>query len=248
MSHVSTPLHHLRGTRGLSLAQRLIKLKAELASLENELGESQKEGSPAFDDEEPVDVGAEIAEGNKVKKSMTPHPHVEPAELIKEVVDVKLRIEKIGKMKDGKVEREKLVSAVLQGTGEKVTNGHADEHENEREGSLADERVKEEGVPVKMEVRDVAEMDRRLGEIERAVGSSSTSIDEVCVTSNSGVLTFSQMFTEHTTSFAITSSPDPPQYPAHSPHSTSPHRQHLSSLETPSHRPGQALHHEQPRQ
>jgi nuclear migration protein JNM1 len=178
----SAPLqHHLRSTHGLSLAQRLTHLKAELAALENELGESQKESSPALedDDEEPVDIGAEIAESNKPKKSIYAHGHVETGELIKEVVDVKARLEKIGKIKEGKTEREKLLNAVLQGTGERVGVVNAHSESRPVEGGLKDEKAKEEGISVKMEVRDIAEMDRRLGEIERAVGSSSTYVDEV---------------------------------------------------------------------
>lgn len=171
------PLHHHQRSHASSLAQRLTNLKAELAALEAELGEEQKQeaASGADEDDEPVDVAAEVEdspkpEGSKPKKGS--HGHVEPGQLIKEVVDVKARLEKIGKLKDGKTGREKLVSAVLQGVGERATS---------KEDASVQESPKDEekeSTPLKLEVRDIAEMDRRLGELERAVGASSTTVDE----------------------------------------------------------------------
>lgn len=179
--HVASVAHHHRHTHGVSLATRLANLKAELSALENELGD-QKEGSPGFeDDEEPVVVGEETAADDKPKKHAHGHGHVEPGELIKEVVDVKARLEKIGKLKEGRTGREKLVSAVLQGAGEQVsTAGKSDiGYEREEKEDVAKDDKEKESVPLKLEARDIADMDRRLGELERAVGSSSTSVDEV---------------------------------------------------------------------
>ncbi|GJE96752.1 dynamitin-domain-containing protein [Phanerochaete sordida] len=174
--------HHHQRSPASTLTQRLTSLKAELAALEAELGEAQKEESESVvddDDDEPVDIAAEVEDtpkpdGGKPRKSE--RAHVEAGELIKEVVDVKARLEKIGKLKDGRNGREKLVSAVLQGVGERATSREAVTEQDEEPPK--DEEKKEEGVPLKLEVRDIAEMDRRLGELERAVGASSATVDE----------------------------------------------------------------------
>lgn len=80
---------------------------------------------------------------------------------MKGLVDVRGRLEKVSKAKDG---RGKLVDRVL-GAKEGTTN---QEIPNENE------RTREES-----EVSNVAEMDRRVGELERLVGSSGTTLDEV---------------------------------------------------------------------
>lgn len=155
-----------------------------MAALEAELGDTQQQKgvlAAEDDEEEPVVVAAEVEdtpkpEEDKPKKSAL--GNVEPGELIKEVVDVKVRLEKIGKLREAKTGREKLVSAVLHGVGERSTSAEAVTGKGE-EKEIAETEKKEEGAPMKMEVRDIAEMDRRLGELERAVGASSTTVDEV---------------------------------------------------------------------
>lgn len=159
------------GSSGLTLAERLTNLKAELAALESELGEAQKAESPAAaeDDDEPV-----LVESEKTKKAERTHGHVDSGDLIKEMVDVKARLENINKLKETRTGREKLVSAVIQGVGERTSTG------TQQEGDAALEKeVKEEHSSMQMEVKDIAEMDRRLGELERAVGSTTTAADEV---------------------------------------------------------------------
>lgn len=119
-----------------------------------------------------------MVESEKTRRAESAHGHVEPGELIKEVVDVKARLERIGKLKDGKAGREKLVNAVLQGVGER--SGSAPEQTNDSSKDKAEKDEKdEEGSKPPLEVRDIAEIDRRLGELERAVGSASTAADEV---------------------------------------------------------------------
>lgn len=93
---------------------------------------------------------------------------------------MKARLENINKLKETKTGREKLVSAMLQGVGERTSSGTGHEEEKETDKKEA----KEESEPVQMEVRDIAEMDRRLGELERAIGSASTAADEVLNPSN----------------------------------------------------------------
>lgn len=124
-------------------------LQAELAVLENELSDPS---NPLLQKER--DAGHD------------------PGELIRGMVDVKNRLDKISKGKEGKG---KLVSVVL---GE----DSADEHEGTlRDGgkrALSDQTAPPttSGTP---DVKDIVEMDRRVGELEKMVGSSSTALDEV---------------------------------------------------------------------
>jgi len=92
--------------------------------------------------------------------------NVDPGELIRGLVDVRGRLEKIRKRKEG---RGKLVEVVL-GEGEAAEDGT---EEWDKEGKI-DKKAKE-----KPDIRSVVEMDRRVGELEKLVGSSSASLDEV---------------------------------------------------------------------
>lgn len=94
--------------------------------------------------------------------------NVDPGELIRGLVDVRGRLEKIRRGKEG---RGKLVGVVM-GESEKVEDVKEDWQKEGNSGR----KVKEE----KPDVRSVVEMDRRVGELEKLVGSSSTSFDEVC--------------------------------------------------------------------
>ena len=97
--------------------------------------------------------------------------HVDPGELIRGMVDVKSRLEKIGKVKEG---RGKLVSVVLgEGAKPETPAAEAQAKEKEAKGTAKDEKAK---TP---EVKDIADMDKRVGNLEKIVGSSSTALDEV---------------------------------------------------------------------
>lgn len=95
--------------------------------------------------------------------------NVDPGELIKGLVDVRARLDKVSQ-KEG---RSRLVQEVL-------SHGNKKEIPNTVE-------VKEEGATTKVKdgdqakdgVKELAEMDRRVGEVEKLIGSSSTSLDEV---------------------------------------------------------------------
>ena len=92
------------------------------------------------------------------------------------MVDVKRRIEKISKAREG---RSKLVSAML---GESDGEDTEEVKPAEKVESNKETSNKAEPLPTKSkapEVRDIAEMDKRVGELEKLVGSSSTSLDEV---------------------------------------------------------------------
>jgi len=97
---------------------------------------------------------------------------VDPGELIRGLVDVRGRLEKISKGKEG---RGRLVSVVM-GNGE--TEVKEDEKSKLDGAQKENERKKSEKKDVP-DVRSVVEMDRRVGELEKLVGSSSTALDEV---------------------------------------------------------------------
>lgn len=139
-------------TPALPLSQRLKRLQVELASLETELA----------DPSNPL-LHKEREEG-----------HVEAGELIRGMVDVKGRLEKISKVKEG---RGKLVSAVL---GEvDVVNAPRIDVTAESDAAKEQSQAKEKDEKPHTELRDIAEMDKRVGELEKIIGSSSTALDEV---------------------------------------------------------------------
>ncbi|KAI0082026.1 hypothetical protein K474DRAFT_1655955 [Panus rudis PR-1116 ss-1] len=140
-------------TPALPLSMRLKRLQAELASLETELA----------DPSNPL-LHKEREEG-----------HVDPGELIKAMVDVKGRLEKIAKVKEG---RGKLVSIVLDEAKEASANDpEVHIHDMDVNGSGKGKHDGEDGKP-KSEVKEMAEIDQRVGELERIVGSSTITVDE----------------------------------------------------------------------
>jgi nuclear migration protein JNM1 len=94
--------------------------------------------------------------------------NVEPGELIRGLVDVRSRLDRIKKGKEG---RAKLVGVVLDSG---VTSK---EISKTQEISAVVEAA--EAIPNKSEMRTMVDIDRRMGELENLVGSSSTSLDEV---------------------------------------------------------------------
>ncbi|KAI9068320.1 hypothetical protein FKP32DRAFT_1587720 [Trametes sanguinea] len=145
----------------VSLSQRLRLLQAEVAALETELSDPT----------------------NPLLRKEKEAGHADPGELIRGMVDVKRRIEKISKAREG---RGKLVSVVL---GESDAEDAAHEMKAgdaaQETGKKSEEGAKESSSasgPAKgkaPEVRDIAEMDRRVGELEKLVGSSSAALDEL---------------------------------------------------------------------
>jgi len=92
---------------------------------------------------------------------------VDPGELIRGLVDVRTRLDRIKKGKEG---RAKLVGAVLE-------SGITSKIGNMEETSVV--KNNEEALPHKSELQTMVDIDRRMGELENLVGSSSTSLDEV---------------------------------------------------------------------
>jgi len=93
--------------------------------------------------------------------------NIDPGELLKGLVDVKTRL---GKFSVGHQGRVRLVQGVLQ---DPPPVDHDTEMVSEKNGADAKEPHKSLET-----ARGVAELDRRIGELERLVGSASTSLDE----------------------------------------------------------------------
>ncbi|KAI0766853.1 hypothetical protein BD413DRAFT_480492 [Trametes elegans] len=140
----------------IPLSQRLHLLQAEVASLEMELSDPT----------------------NPLLRKEKEGGHADPGELIRGMVDVKRRIEKISKAREG---RGKLVSVVLGETSDTEEAHEVKEAEKKPEESVKPKvGTTPEGAKSKVpEVRDIAEMDRRVGELEKLVGSSSAPLDEL---------------------------------------------------------------------
>ncbi|KAG1812424.1 Dynamitin-domain-containing protein [Suillus subaureus] len=118
------------------LPARLRALQAELAALEGEVADPS---NPALK-----------AEG------------VDAGEMIRGLVDVRRRLEKVRMGREG---RGRLVDVVL-------GDGGKEDGEEDVEQPGADVKAKESKVQGVPEVRGVAEMDKRVGELEKLVGSS----------------------------------------------------------------------------
>ena len=162
----SRPSSPGQGTSSLPLSQRLRLLQAEVAALEVELS----------DPTNPL-----------LRKEKEAGHAADPGELIRGMVDVKRRIEKISRAREG---RGRLVSVVLGESdveedivkiAEPTPKPKKKEGEEGKDGEA--QKTKPQLVlpaePKAPEVRDIAEMDRRVGELEKLVGSSSTALDEV---------------------------------------------------------------------
>ncbi|KAI0633740.1 hypothetical protein C8Q77DRAFT_1260724 [Trametes polyzona] len=140
----------------IPLSQRLRLLQAEVAALETELSDPT---NPLL---------------RKEKEAGT----ADPGELIRGMVDVKRRIEKISKAREG---RGKLVSVVLgesdaEDASEPPAKPQEPEKKMESSGPQPATAAAKQRAP---EVRDIVEMDKRVGELEKLVGSSSTALDEL---------------------------------------------------------------------
>ena len=97
---------------------------------------------------------------------------IDPGELLRGLVEVRGRLGKINETKTG---RGKLVNAVIDG----VRPGLPDA--NLTESTPVGQRAERQVNP-----QDLAELDERVGELESAIGSSTTSLDEVGYVNLSG--------------------------------------------------------------
>jgi len=136
-------------SRNPPLSQRLRALQSELASLEEELSDPSNPSLQRGRDEESLD----------------------PGELIRGLVDVRGRLEKIRKEKEG---RSRLVGVIIGDAGS-VDRGERDK-ENQHIEDIKSSSDKT--------LHSVVDMDRRVGELEKLVGASSATLDEVSTISN----------------------------------------------------------------
>ncbi|KAJ7714172.1 Dynamitin-domain-containing protein [Mycena maculata] len=130
-------------SRPIPLSQRLRALQAEVMSLETELADP---ANPLLFKEREEDS-------------------VDPGELIRGLVDVRGRLDKIRKGKEG---RGRLVGVIL---GQEEEKGPDSKQPKSASASAPDESGKPD-------VRSIVEMDRRVGELEKLVGSSTAALDE----------------------------------------------------------------------
>lgn len=126
-------------TRPPPLSQRLRSLQHEIASLEAELSDPS---NPLLHDD-----NGEMAD---------------PGVLMKGLLDVRSRLDKVKKTKDG---RGKLIERVLKTEDKtRVTSNPSEEKTSYEESAF-----------------DLATIDKRVGELENLVGSSGTTLDEVSI-------------------------------------------------------------------
>lgn len=177
----------------MPLSHRLRSLQAELAALETELADPSNPLLQKEREEDNVDAG----------------------ELIRGLVDVRGRIEKIRKGKEG---RGRLVNVVL-GEGEQpVVEVEDDKKSKER---MEDRGEEKRG---KSEVQSVVEMDRRVGKLEKLVGSTSAALDEVLSSSVFSLMEFLQACIIGISPVAtIASFNYAAEHPAHATYTTSPY-------------------------
>jgi len=98
---------------------------------------------------------------------------IDPGELIRGLVDVRGRLEKIRKDKQG---RRKLVGVVLGGRSDRGL----DEVSHDKLNRVGDSTLaKVDDNAGKSEARSIVEMDRRIGELEKSLGSSGITLDEI---------------------------------------------------------------------
>jgi nuclear migration protein JNM1 len=96
---------------------------------------------------------------------------VDAGEMIRGLVGVRRRLEQVRMGREG---RGRLVGVVL---GDGGRDGSVEDAEQTQSTNDIGKESKRETVP---EARSVVEMDKRVGELEKLVGSVSTTLDEVC--------------------------------------------------------------------
>jgi len=131
-------------SKPLPLSQRLRALQAELSSLEGELADPS----------------------NPLLQQEREESNVDPGELLRGLVDVRSRLGKIVKEKEG---RAKLVDNLL----------HESKNEIKAAEVEAPSNPEAKAESPKSGVQRLVEVDRRVEELERLVGSSSMSLDDV---------------------------------------------------------------------
>jgi nuclear migration protein JNM1 len=97
--------------------------------------------------------------------------NVDPGELIRGLVDVRTRLDKIRKVKEG---RARLVSVVLE--GDSLPKDQGNKKLEEDKATNIDDKLN-----LNSEMQTMVSIDRRVRELETIIGSSNMSLDEVQV-------------------------------------------------------------------
>ncbi|KAF4620407.1 hypothetical protein D9613_000582 [Agrocybe pediades] len=134
-------------SRPTPLSQRLRSLQAELVALENEVADPS----------------------NPLLLKEREEQNLDPGELIRGLVDVRTRLDKIKKGREG---RARLVGTIL---GEGSEQASTEDRHLVKDHSEPPAATK---VQPKTEIQTMVELDQRVGELEQIVGSSNTTLDE----------------------------------------------------------------------
>lgn len=129
-------------------------LQAELVALEGEMADPS---NPAL---QPRAKGGEA---------------VDPGEMIRGLVDVRKRLEKVRNAKEG---RGRLVGIVLSDKAA-VTNDDDDDAQDTEEEGGQNVILKDTHGKGRDKTTDITEMDKRVGELEKLIGSVNVTLDEV---------------------------------------------------------------------
>ncbi|KAJ3574645.1 hypothetical protein NP233_g1619 [Leucocoprinus birnbaumii] len=140
----SSPTDQSGAPRPIPLSQRLRLLNTELTALEIELSDPS---NPLLQKEREED-------------------NVDPGELIKDLVVVRGRLDKLRKGHEG---RARLIGTVLEKERKEPETEEEEESESEDENSNDPEASK---------MRNLIDIDKRVGELEKIIGSSSAALDE----------------------------------------------------------------------
>jgi nuclear migration protein JNM1 len=136
-------------SRPVPLSHRLRSLQTELSALEHELADPS----------------------NPLIQREREEENVDPGELIRGLVDVRTRLDKIRKVKEG---RARLVGAVLE--GDSLPKDPGNKTLEEDKATDIDDKINSNS-----EMQTMVSIDRRVRELETIIGSSNMSLDEVQV-------------------------------------------------------------------
>ncbi|KAF8160980.1 Dynamitin-domain-containing protein [Crassisporium funariophilum] len=144
----SSPTDPSGTPRPVPLSHRLRTLQIELSALEHELADPS----------------------NPLLQKEREEENLDPGELIRGLVDVRTRLDKIRKGKEG---RARLVGVVLEEDHSRLDDIKKVDKGDQEKGEPEDKHAS------KSEMQIMVDVDRRVGELESLIGSSSAALDEV---------------------------------------------------------------------
>ena len=203
---LSSPPSPTSPTHARPLGVRLRALQAELDSLEAELSDPS---NPLLH----ADVNSEGAK-------------IDPGELMKGLVDVRGRLEKVKKGKEG---RGRLVGVIM-------GKDNYDKEEFRREVSEVRKKDARKGHG-EDESLALAELDHRVGELEQLIGSSSIALDEVCRKEVGSLVhanwCFLHLSEDITVACSVATNAYQTQYSTYAPYTTASPRLNIKAIKAP---------------